>query len=226
MKGRTCTVKQFFKNIVVNLREKKKGTKIALTAVIGRNSTFEGCNRIYDYSLFYGRIGFGSYISKNSHLSAQVGRFCSIGNNVRVTQGNHPVYSWASTHPAFYSNGMQSGISFVNSQLFEELTYADDRIKVACVIGNDVWIGDNVTILAGVTIGDGAVIGAGTVVTKDVPSYAIVVGVPGRVMRYRFSEEQIQALESIQWWNRDVSWLQSHASLFQNVDMLIKENNL
>ena len=70
-----------------------------------------------------------------------------------------------------------------------------------CVIGNDVWIGDHVIIMHGITIGDGAVIGSGAVVTHDVPPYAIVVGVPGKIIKYRFDKKIISELEKLKWWN-------------------------
>jgi virginiamycin A acetyltransferase len=67
-------------------------------------------------------------------------------------------------------------------------------------IGNDVWIGARAVILDGITIGDGAIVGACAVVTKDVPPYAVVAGVPARVIRYRFSEKKIRTLLELQWW--------------------------
>ena len=216
-------MKQILKNLLINLKEKKGGSNVALTSVIGLNSVFEGYNRIYDHTLFSGKLGLGSYISKHSHISAHIGRFTCIGSNVRVVQGNHPIQTWATIHPAFFSNKKRSGISFVDSQLYNETTYVGDEVKAACIIGNDVWIGDNVTILSGVTIGDGAIVGACALVTKDIPPYAIAIGLPARVIRYRFSKEQIEALQKIQWWNKDISWFKKHADLFQNVDKLIEE---
>lgn len=83
-------------------------------------------------------------------------------------------------------------------------------------IGNDVWIGANVTILRGVHIGDGAVIGANTLVNKDIPPYAIVVGCPARVIKYRFEETVIQKLLNLKWWNWTDEKIQRNLALFQD----------
>ena len=90
-------------------------------------------------------------------------------------------------------------------------------------IGNDVWIGQGVSIKSGITIGDGAVIGAGAVVTKNVEPYAIVGGVPSRLIRYRFSKEQIEALLEIKWWNRSIEWLEENGRYFIDVDKFIEK---
>lgn len=84
---------------------------------------------------------------------------------------------------------------------FEKRQKIDD--KYYCVIGNDVYIGTNVVILSGVTIGDGAVIGAGAIVTKDVPPFAIVVGCPAKILKYRFNDNIINELLNLKWWNLD-----------------------
>lgn len=88
-------------------------------------------------------------------------------------------------------------------------------------IGNDVFIGANVTILDGVTIGDGAVIGAGAVVSKDIPPYAIAVGCPIEIKKYRFTAEQIAALQRIQWWNWDEERLKDVKEMFTDIDGFI-----
>ena len=93
------------------------------------------------------------------------------------------------------------------------------------VIGNDVFIGANVTVLDGVTIGDGAVIGAGAVVSKDIPPYAVAVGCPIRIIRYRFDDDQIETLRKLNWWNFDDDDLKDVERFFFDIDGFIQRQN-
>ena len=90
------------------------------------------------------------------------------------------------------------------------------------VVGNDVWIGFRAAIMSGVKVGDGAVIGAGAIVTADVPPYGIVVGVPGRLLRRRFDDGTVDALQRIRWWDWDLATLKANAGLIRDVPQLIR----
>lgn len=178
----------------------------------GFHTVFEGYNAIGKDTFFTGRLGAYSYIGEQCSICAEIGRFCSIANRVRTVSGTHPTKDWVSTHPVFYSTQNQCGTSFADENRFAEQTARP-------VIGNDVWIGEGAMLLGGVRIGDGAIIGAGAVVTKDVPAYAIVCGVPARVLRYRFDEQQRQKLLALKWWDKDEKWLRTHAAEFQNTKL-------
>ena len=180
---------------------------------------FEGYNRICrDSYISNSSFGFGSYVGINaSIIYAKIGRFSSIGPHVRVTSGKHPTEGFASMHPAFYSIRKQVGFTFVDVQKYDE---GLDKISHTS-IGNDVWIGDSAIIIEGITVGDGAVIAAGSVVTKDVPAYAIVAGVPAKILKYRFNDAQREDLLDIQWWNKDIKWIKKNAEKFSDVDELI-----
>lgn len=181
---------------------------------IGYGSTFEGFNKIGDHTSYAGHMGRCSYIGANSAVFANVGRYCSIATDVRTVSGRHPTKDWVTTHPAFFSTMKQCGTTYVEKEFFSEET---GRTQ----IGNDVWIGYGARILGGVKIGDGAIIAAGAVVTQDIPDYAIVGGVPAKIIRYRFEKEQIEALKKIKWWEKDEQWLEENAALFQNIDTFI-----
>lgn len=99
-------------------------------------------------------------------------------------------------------------------------------MKKKTVIGSDVWIGTNVTILNGVKIGDGSVIGANTIVTKDVPPYSIVVGNPGKIVKFRFDEKQIEELLRLKWWELPKDILIKNFDLFKSKDITMIINKL
>ena len=126
-----------------------------------------------------------------------VGKFCSIGGSVVIGPSEHPL-NRLTTHPFTYSgaNALYGGLEVPEENI---IPFPEEVIPVN--IGNDVWIGEKATILHGLTIGDGAVVGTNAVVTKNVPPYAIVVGNPAKIIRYRFSEEIIQGLLETRWWD-------------------------
>lgn len=117
-------------------------------------------------------------------------------------------------------NVVRWGFTYVVSDKFIEYKFVDD--KHLLVIGNDVWIGSYARIMEGVTIGDGTIIAAGALVTKDVPPYAIVGGVPAKVIGYRFDEKTIEKLLELKWWDKGEDWIKAHADEFDDVNKLLK----
>jgi Acetyltransferase (isoleucine patch superfamily) len=183
-----------------------------------RNSSISGLAKINKFCRVNNSIiGDCSYVANGGRISnAEVGKFCSIGPDVRIGLGKHPVRNYVSTHPAFYSKSNASGLSFSDRDKFNE----SERV----VIGNDVWIGQSVIVCDGVRIGDGACIAAGAVVTKNVEPYSLVGGVPARFIRYRFDADVIKRLLAIKWWDKDLSWIKKNWELFSDIEAFLYES--
>jgi len=140
-------------------------------------------------------VGKHTYTAKDLVIHSPntvIGSFCSIGPGVTLGHGEHPL-NYLSTSPYLYFDalGFKTNESPSHNEFF---------VLPPIFIGNDVWIGDGVFVKNGITIGDGAIIGARSVVTKDIPPYAIVVGCPAKVLRYRFDEQTREELLQLKWW--------------------------
>ena len=173
----------------------------------GKNVRIETVSLLSDVE-----IGDYSYLSGNAVVSnTSIGKFCSIGPNFFCGWGVHPTEG-ISTSPVFYSSKAKYSLSKKDK--------IDEHPKIT--IGNDVFIGANVTVLEGMTIGDGAVIGAGSVVSKDIPPYAIAVGSPIQIKKFRFTDEQIEVMEHIKWWNFSEKQLHEVEQSFFDVEGFLR----
>ncbi|MEQ1732910.1 MAG: CatB-related O-acetyltransferase [Bacteroidia bacterium] len=208
-----------FKKTYLEFKHRKQHLQLEYMAEV-TNCTFGNYNKVYKYArLLNAELGDYSYVARNTQLyNTKVGKFTCIGPNVNTGMGAHPSSAFVSTHPLFYSTlGQASGLVIVDKTLFDEYPTTE--------IGNDVWIGNNVSIKYGVKVGDGAIIGSGAVVTKDVAPYSIVGGVPAKVIKYRFTPEQITYLQQLKWWDKELEWLKKHKNEFQNIDSLVALNH-
>jgi acetyltransferase-like isoleucine patch superfamily enzyme len=188
-------------------KNRGKHLKIGYLSMIKRVN-FGKYLTIYDHVFISdAEIGNFVYISNHSKISnVSIGSFCSIGPNVTIGLGKHPT-DFISTFPAFFSDRKQCQVSFTDR------SYYTEHEKVT--IGNDVWLGANVIVLDGVTIGDGAIIAAGSVVTKDIDPFTIAGGLPAKLIKKRFSDEKIEEIVAMKWWEKDESWLKQNSNLFQ-----------
>lgn len=128
----------------------------------------------------------------NSGASLYIGKYCSIASKVTIMLGGLHHQEWITTYPFYHK--------FSQMHQWDHIENLGDKSPKDTIIGNDVWLGSEVLVLPGVEIGNGAIIGARSVVSKNIPPYAIAVGSPIQIIRKRFSEEQIDALLKIKWW--------------------------
>ena len=198
--------------------------RIRLSNIFRGKTVFEGKNGLGSSNcIIKSSFGYGTLIGDRNFLDRiKTGRFCSIGSEIKIVSSAHPTEVFVSTHPAFYSHRYNS-LSYVCKEKFSGILMCDDNFSV--VAGNDVWIGDRVLIKGGVRIGDGAVIGMGAVVTKDVPPYAVVGGVPARIIKMRFSENQISELLSQNIWEKPIEWIEENAEKFESIESFLKNNS-
>jgi acetyltransferase-like isoleucine patch superfamily enzyme len=180
------------------------------------NCDFGYYNTIYDHVVLQEvEIGDFTYIANGSSIKrTKIGKYCSIGPDVKCGLGRHPSHTFVSTHPMFFSTLKQSQITFADKNYFDDFK----RVE----IGNDVWIGANAVIVDGLMVEDGAIIAAGSVVTKNVPPYAIVAGIPSEIVRFRFEEDERQYLLKFKWWDKEFEWVKKNYKLFHDIKEFMK----
>lgn len=195
-----------------------KNARVQFSNISGKVQV--GSNSVINKVDMYGEVEIGSNTTINGPNSeihtllhaVNIGNFCSIASNTSIRDHNHNLKSCTSY---FIKHHVLGG------------NYGDDVVsKGPVVIKNDVWIGTQTVILSGVTIGNGAVIGANTVVDKDIPPYAIAVGSPAKVIKYRFDEEIIEKLLEIQWWKWSIDRIRRNHGLFEGDLTVDKINNI
>lgn len=189
----------------------KTGVFIAeYVELIGAVKLEQYCKIAHHASISNCEIGKYTSVGRFSKLrDASIGKFCSISWDATIGAVSHP-YNHITTHAFPYN--CEFDLCDVNKH------YENKKI----IIGNDVWIGANSVVLPGVKIGDGAVIGAGAVVTHDIEPYAIVIGVPAKKIKYRFSPEIIAELCRLEWWNWPADKLKETSGVFlKDVNMEI-----
>lgn len=225
--GKVITMSRIFfhETAVVDNVKAGEGTGIYRHAYVKNTELGDSCS-IGDYSriedsrmsehviiqrnnmIYSGDIGRYTYTGRNTTIwHSQIGAFCSLSWNVSIGGANHD-YTRVTTHSFIYSGDF--GLLPPDEEIY-------DRFSTPCIIGNDVWIAANACICRGAIVGNGAVIAAGSVVTKDVEPYTIVGGVPARPIKKRFSEDIIQRLEKICWWELPADVIKDNFQCFNSV---------
>ncbi len=164
----------------------------------------------------FGKYTYGNPTThwKNENAKLIVGNFCSIAQNVNIYLGGNHNTQWVTTYP----------FGHIHKNIFNNFNGDGcPSTKGDVIIGNDVWIGANVTIMSGIKIGDGAVIANNSHVVKDIEPYSLVGGNPAKLIKYRFTQEQIEKLLEIKWWYWDDEKINKFTPLLcnNNIDIFI-----
>jgi len=202
-----------FNPVHISFYENKTNKSQIIHDVIKTNTGAKIIDSIAEGPLYLNRntqIGPNATVGKYTGLNAdcyiaraELGAFCAIGARTSFNPFNHPS-DWLSTNEFQYHPQSFDWVDeYTNLKRLERTPDMFHRSK----IGNDVWAGHNVNVMGGVNVGDGAILAAGSVVTKDVPPYAIVAGVPAAIIRFRFSETTIKRLQEVKWWEFELSEL-------------------
>ena len=178
-----------------------------------KKSALRHHSKVYNVRLGdYSSIGIGSCVS-----NACIGRFTIIARDCYIGVGAHPT-CFLTTHSIFYKNQPWS----IHPEWTKAIDFDEYPISN---IGSDVWIGTRAIIMDGINIGDGAIVAAGAVVTKDVPPFAVVGGIPAKVIKYRFAPEVIQRLLEIKWWDLPDEEITRCIDLFHTPNPTIEDIN-
>ncbi|KAB8152154.1 antibiotic acetyltransferase [Kordia sp. TARA_039_SRF] len=190
---------------------------VSFLAYWDKTSSFTKTSEIRRFAkLKSSTVGRYSRINPNCKLAnTNVGNFTAIGRDTTIGLGKHPM-NYVSTQNIFYKkNNMNNRwVKPINMEPTPPIS-----------IGSDVWIGVEAMILDGLTVGDGAVIGARAVVTKNVPPYAIAVGAPAKIIKYRFEQEVIDRLLEIQWWNFTDEEIDKYVEFFREEEITLEVIN-
>lgn len=192
---------------VINLDVESKYTCKIVDSKCNLATIHEGC--YISESRIYGDVSLGRFASitgpgtivKSLKEKISIGSFTSIGQNVCIVDFNH--------------NFNRISSNFIHYNIFKENFHSDIVTNGPTIIEEDVWVGSNSIILPGVIIGRGSIIGAGTIVNIDIPAYSIVVGNPAKVIKKRFTEEQIALLEKLKWWEWDIEKIVKNKNIFK-----------
>jgi len=194
----------------------KKVMRNNILKTIKNKLIVENQNSIVVKKVTIGEYTYGlndkNFVLWEEDANIRIGKFCSFANGVNIFGGGEHNYKNVTTFPLIKKFGLTS------SSIKDVYTKGDVIIK------NDVWVGRDALILSGLTIGNGAVIGARTLVSKYIPDYAIAIGNPMKIIKYRFTNQQIVQLLSIRWWDWDINKIIDNIELFYgNIDMFIKK---
>lgn len=189
---------------------------VSKLAIIDNVSMVHTTARIYRFVKIYNsKVGRYSYIGPGTELvNVAMGNFCSVARSCSIGLATHTL-DYISTSPIFTESKNATSYKWINKDVV-------DQKKNSVKIGSDVWIGNKATVLSNITIGNGAIIGAGSIVTRDVPDYAIVAGVPAKIIRYRFKQEIIEKLLEIRWWDFPDEYLKKNVAFFQTSDITLE----
>ena len=200
--------KKYFKGFLKNLLN----NRISKLALVDYNSKFHNTAKLGHLTkAINSEIGAYSYVGSSSILvHASIGKYCSIASGCLIGLATHPIDN-LSTSQIFILK---------NNPTKYQWTSKNDFIPYKKIeIGNDVWIGARVIIMGGIKIGNGVIIGAGAIVTKDIPDFAVVVGIPAKIIKYRFEQSIIEKLNKLKWWDLPEDILKLNLSVFNKSNL-------